>query len=111
MQSQISTVGASKRKIEGEVQALQTELDSTISEIQVLDDRGKKASADALRLAEELRQEHGHASHLERQLKAAETQIKELQSNLEQAEAAALKGGKRSIQQLEQRVGLQNFKS
>ena len=60
--------------------------------------------ADAARLAEELRQEQEHAIHVERLRKGFEQQIKDLQARLDEAEGNALKGGKRIIAKLEQRV-------
>ena len=61
-------------------------------------------AADAARLAEELRQEQEHAIQVERLRKGLEQQIKDLQARLDEAEANALKGGKRIIMKLEQRV-------
>jgi hypothetical protein len=51
--------------------------------------------ADASRLAEELRQEQEHSMHNERLRKGLEQQLKEMQVRLDEAEAAALKGGKK----------------
>lgn len=59
---------------------------------------------DAARLADELRAEQDHAQTQEKLRKALETQIKELQIRLDEAENNALKGGKKAIQKLEQRV-------
>lgn len=59
---------------------------------------------DAARLADELRAEQDHAQTQEKLRKALETQIKDLQVRLDEAEANALKGGKKAIQKLEQRV-------
>jgi len=60
--------------------------------------------ADASRLAEELRQEQEHSSHIDRMRKGLEQQVKEMQIRLDEAEAAALKGGKKVIAKLEQRI-------
>jgi len=60
--------------------------------------------ADAARLAEELRQEQDHAGQIEKLRRALETQVKELQVRVDEAEAAALHGGRKTIQALEQRV-------
>lgn len=59
---------------------------------------------DAARLADELRAEQDHAQTQEKLRKALETQIKELQVRLDEAENNALKGGKKAIAKLEQRV-------
>jgi hypothetical protein len=45
-----------------------------------------------------------HAIQSDRLRKALEQQVKDLQVRLDEAEASALKGGKRIIQKLEQRV-------
>lgn len=62
------------------------------------------SSADAARLAEELRQEQEHSQHVDRLRKGLEIQIKEMQVRLDEAEAAALKGGKKIIAKLEERI-------
>jgi myosin heavy chain 6/7 len=59
---------------------------------------------DAARLIEELRQEQEHATHVERLRKGLEQQVKDLQTRLDEAEGTSLKGGKRVIGKLEQRV-------
>lgn len=53
----------------------------------------KKASADAARLAEELRQEQEHSQHVDRLRKGLELQIKEMQVRLDEA------GQSRSLRQ------------
>ncbi|KHJ98009.1 myosin head [Oesophagostomum dentatum] len=103
LSSQLNGITAVKRKLEGELQAMHAELDETLAELNV-DEMGKKAAADAARLAEELRQEQEHSMHVERIRKGLEVQIKEMQIRLDEAEAAALKGGKKIIAQLESRI-------
>ncbi|KAI6233418.1 Myosin-3 [Aphelenchoides fujianensis] len=104
LSAQVNSLGGLKRKLEGELQALHAELDEALSELKSADELAKKASADAARLAEELRQEQEHSQHVDRLRKGLEIQIKEMQVRLDEAEAAALKGGKRIIAQLEQRI-------
>jgi ankyrin repeat protein len=67
-------------------------------------DKAKKAAADADNLAEELRHKQEHAVHVDRLRKQLEVTIKDLQARLDEAEAAAIKGGKRIIAKLEARV-------
>ena len=50
-----------------------------------------------------------HSQNSERSRKALEVQVSDLQTKLDQAEANALKGGKRLIQKLEQRVSFYHF--
>ena len=51
-----------------------------------------------------------NVTNLEKSKKQLEQNIVELQNRIEQAEASALKGGKRTIQKLEQRVRKTNKK-
>lgn len=75
-----------------------------MNEVKSSEEKSKKAMGDAARLAEELRQEQEHAMNVEKNRKALEMQVKELQIRLDEAENAALKGGKRIIQKLEERA-------
>jgi len=104
LQSQNSSWQAIKRKVEGELQAMHADLDETLNELKAADENSKKAMADAARLAEELRQEQEHSMHVERMRKGLEQQVKEMQVRVDEAEAAALKGGKKVIAKLEQRI-------
>ena len=60
--------------------------------------------AQATRLADELRTEQEHSVQVEKFRKSLEIQIKDMQVRLDEAEAAALKGGRRTIEKLEARV-------
>lgn len=83
---------------------MQSDLDELLNEAKNSEEKAKKAMVDAARLADELRAEQDHAQTQEKLRKALETQIKDLQVRLDEAEANALKGGKKAIQKLEQRV-------
>ena len=124
MGAQNASISAAKRKLEAELQTLhvninllyiyiivlflvpynirsfQSDLDELLNEAKNSEEKAKKAMVDAARLADELRAEQDHAQTQEK----LETQIKELQVRLDEAEANALKGGKKAIQKLEQRV-------
>ena len=52
-----ANLNALKRKLDGDLSSLQADLDEAIAELKNSEERVKKASADAARLAEELRQE------------------------------------------------------
>lgn len=58
---------------------IQVELDDVTSQLKSTDEMLKTASADAARLAEELRQEQEHSMHVDRMRRALEVQIKEMQ--------------------------------
>lgn len=74
------------------------------NEVKGAEERSKKAMADAARLADELRAEQDHSMQIEKMRKSLESQVKELQVRLDEAEAQALKGGKKIITKLETRV-------
>ncbi|KAI2797772.1 TRAFAC class myosin-kinesin ATPase super [Blomia tropicalis] len=99
-----ASLSMAKRKLEGEMQALQADLDEMLNEAKQSEEKAKKAMVDAARLADELRAEQEHAQQQEKLRKNMEQTIKDLQVRLEEAEAAALKGGKKTIQKLEQKV-------
>jgi len=106
--SELSTHNANlssqKRQLESTVAAMQADLDEAVAELKNSEERSKKAAGDAARLAEELRQEQEHTIQVERLRKGLEQQIKDLQTRLDEAEGNALKGGKRIIAKLEQRI-------
>ena len=83
-----------------DIRSFQSDLDELLNEAKNSEEKAKKAMVDAARLADE----QDHAQTQEKLRKALETQIKELQVRLDEAEANALKGGKKAIQKLEQRV-------
>ncbi|XP_076340345.1 myosin heavy chain, muscle-like isoform X2 [Tachypleus tridentatus] len=99
-----ASLSMAKKKLEGEMQALQADLDEMLNEAKQSEEKAKKAMVDAARLADELRAEQEHGQQQEKMRKAMEGQMKELQVRLDEAEAAALRGGKKIIQKLEQKV-------
>lgn len=61
-------------------------------------------SPQAAMMAEELKKEQDTSAHLERMKKTLEQTVRELQARLEEAEQAALRGGKKQVQKLETKV-------
>lgn len=104
LQAQYSSAAVVKRKLESELQTLHADLDEMLNEAKNSEEKAKKAMVDAARLADELRAEQEHAQQQEKLRKAFEAQMKELQVRLDEAENNALKGGKKIIQKLEQKV-------
>jgi len=102
--NQNSNLASSKRKLEGELHTLHADLEELLNESKNSEEKAKKAMLDAARLADELRVEQEHAQSQEKARKALETQIKEYQVKLEEAENNALKGGKKAIAKLEERI-------
>merc|ERR1712088_857554 len=68
------------------------------------EEKAKKAMVDAARLAEELRGEQDVAAGFERDRKLLECQVKDCQARLDDAEANALKGGKKAMNKMETRI-------
>lgn len=100
----LQSVGSQKRKLEGDIGAMQTDLEEMSNEVRTADEKAKKAIMDAQRLADEVRSEKDHSTSIEKMRHSLESQVKELNVRLDEAEAAALKGGKKTIAKLEVRV-------
>merc|ERR1712212_826220 len=94
----------SKRKVEQELQAAQAEVEESVQEQRNAEDKAKKAIGDAAMMAEELKKEQDQSAHLERMKKNMEATVKDLQMRLDESEQVAMKGGKKQIQKLDQRV-------
>merc|ERR1712170_220580 len=97
-------IAGGKRKLEAEMQTLHGEMDEMASEASMADAKAKNAMIDATRLADELRQEQDIAVQLEKDRKLMECQAKYMQHQLDEAEANALKGGKKAMNKLETRI-------
>merc|ERR1711997_143723 len=80
------------------------DLDEMDSEAHLSDEKAKKAMVDAARLADELRAEQDIALSFERDRKLYECQVKDMQTRLDEAEANALKGGKKAMNKMETRI-------
>ncbi|XP_077022094.1 myosin-13-like isoform X2 [Tamandua tetradactyla] len=93
-----------KKKLETDIAQCQTEMENSIQESKNAEDKAKKAITDAAMMAEELKKEQDTSAHLERMKKNLEQMVKDLQHRLDEAEQLALKGGKKQIQKLENRV-------
>ena len=73
-------------------------------EVQLAEEKSKKAMLDAARMADELRQEQECTQIIERDRKLLECQLKDSQQHLDEAEMNALKGGKKAINKMETRI-------
>merc|ERR1712121_573907 len=104
LSAQNSALSSARRKLETENEQMRAELDEALSEVKGADERAKKAVSDAGRMAEELRQEQQHLISVERVKKTLEAQIHELTIKLEEAEAYALKGGRKALAALQARM-------
>ena len=75
-----------------------------VSEAALSEDKCKRAMVDAARLAEELRCEQEMAQAFEKDRRLLECQLKDAQSRLDDAETNALKGGKKAMNKMENRI-------
>merc|ERR1712241_500300 len=98
------SMAGAKRKLEAEMQTLNGDMDEMSSEALLSDEKAKKAMVDAARLADELRLEQEVALGYERDRKLFECQVKDCQQRLDEAEANALKGGKKAMNKMEGRI-------
>merc|ERR1712126_739145 len=80
------------------------EMDEMSAEAHLSDEKAKKAMVDAARLADELRNEQDVAQCHEKDRKLLECQSKDMQVKLDEAEANALKGGKKAMNKMETRI-------
>ncbi|XP_035236692.1 myosin-7-like [Anguilla anguilla] len=93
-----------KKKLEHDLSILASEVEEAFQECRNAEEKAKRAITDAAMMAEELKKEQDTSTHLERMKKNMDQTIKDLQMRLDEAEQIALKGGKKQIQQLENRV-------
>ncbi|XP_070704643.1 myosin heavy chain, skeletal muscle, adult-like [Pempheris klunzingeri] len=104
LRSQNTSLLNSKKKMESDLAQLQSEMEDSVQEARNADEKAKKAIMDAAMMAEELKKEQDTSAHLERMKKNLEVTVKDLQQRLDEAEQMALKGGKKELQKLENRV-------
>merc|ERR1711913_150819 len=97
-------IAGAKRKLESEMQTLHGDLDEMAGEAHLSEEKAKKAMVDAARLADELRHEQELAQCYEKDRKLFECQVKDCQQRLDEAEANALKGGKKAMNKMEGRI-------
>lgn len=102
--SQNSGLVNHKKKLEVDVVQLSGEVDEALVDSQTADEKAKKAITDAALMAEELKKEQDSSCVLERLKKNMELTVKELQLKLDETEQMALKGGKKQLLKLENRV-------
>ena len=83
---------------------VQADLDEMLDESRLADERSKKAMIDAARLADELRSEQDASQHAEKTRKTLDSQVKDMQTKLDEAEQQAVKGGRKVTSRLEQKI-------
>merc|ERR1712038_1820089 len=101
---QNQSIAAAKRKLEAEMQTLHADFDEMAAEAKLCEEKASKAMVDAARLADELRGEQDAAQQMEKARRLLEAQSKDMQQRLDEAEANALKGGKKAMNKMETRI-------
>merc|ERR1712026_353286 len=85
-------IQGAKKKLESEIQTLQADCDEMAGEASLSEEKAQRAMIDAARLADELRSEQELAQSLEREKRLLE------------AQANALKGGKKAMTRMDTRI-------
>merc|ERR1712168_159479 len=101
---QLGSLANAKRKIEGDYASLTSEYEEVMLRLRTQEETLMKAMNDAGRLADELRQEQEHSAMIEGLRKGLECQVRDLQTSLEEAEAIALRSGKKLVAKMETRI-------
>merc|ERR1712073_34279 len=99
-----SKAASEKRHLESAVHTVHAEIDDMLHQAKGSEEKAKKAMVDAARLADELRAEQDHAAAMEKGKRTLDTQIKELETRLAEANDAAAKGGRNAMAKLEGRI-------
>ncbi|XP_067673651.1 myosin heavy chain, striated muscle-like [Haliotis asinina] len=99
-----SSLQGQKRKLDSDISAMQADLEDMSGQVRAAEENVRRAQADVQRMTDELRAEQEQGKQLDKLKRGLEAQVKELQIRAEEAEAAGLKGGKRAVAKLEQRV-------
>merc|ERR1712013_558454 len=97
-------IQGAKMKCEQEMSTLGHDLDEMSAEAGMSEEKAQRSMVDAARLADELRMEQDLAMALERDKKLLESQVKDAQTRLDEAEQNALKGGKKAMAKMETRI-------
>merc|ERR1712002_724141 len=101
---QLGSDANAKRKLEGDYASLTSEYEESMLRLRTQEETLMKAMNDAGRLADELRAEQEHSAMIEGLRKGLECQVRELQTSLEEAEAIALRSGKKLVAKMETRI-------
>merc|ERR1711894_574340 len=99
-----SKASSDKRRIESAIHTMHAEIDDMLHQAKNSEEKAKKAMVDAARLADELRAEQEHATSQDKNKRALESQIAELEQRLAEANEIAAKGGRAAMAKLESRI-------
>jgi myosin heavy chain 6/7 len=101
---QNASLESTKRKVEGDIHELQLELEEVSEELKEREIKARDCMIDASKMAEELHLEQEQSAIYERERKALETKVRDLQVKLEDAENNSIKHGKKMIGRLEEKA-------
>lgn len=104
MQALYNNAANGKRKAESDFHNLQEEIEDLENEAKMSEDKAAKAMAEIARLMAELNGSHEATLNADKSRALLAKQVADLQSQLEDAEAAGGKNLKNQIRKLEQRV-------
>lgn len=104
LEAQADSLSSNRRKLEAELQTLHSDLEEILREARASEEKAQRTMLDAARLSDELRAEQEHAQLMEKERKSMELMLKDLQIRVNEAEANALKAGKKTIAKLEERI-------
>ena len=89
-----------KRQLEMEVNSANAAVEEAINSARSADIAGKKAAADAAKMAEQLNREVSRVSSLEAKKKKLEGQLVTMEIKIRELESGSLKGGKKYVMKL-----------
>jgi len=104
MSIQITALVNDKRRLEGDMAALQSDLDDALNAQHAAEENAHRLANENGRLADELRQEQENYKNAESLRKQLEIEIREITVRLEEAEAFAQREGKRMVAKLQARL-------
>merc|ERR1712106_660768 len=93
-----------KRKLENDIHQMQADLDNMLASCKTSEEKAKKATVDAGRLADELRSEQVHAAAQEKGSRTTEVSLMEMQKKAEEASFAMARGAAQIPAKLEART-------
>jgi len=99
-----SKASSDKRRLESAIHTMHAEIDDMLHQAKNSEEKAKKAMVDAARLADELRAEQEHSTSQDKNKRALESQVMELEQRLAEANDAASKGGRNAMAKLESRI-------
>merc|ERR1712037_325575 len=99
-----SRASSDKRRLESAIHTMHAEIDDMLHQAKNSEEKAKKAMVDAARLADELRAEQEHSTSRDKNKRALESQVMELEQRLAEANDSAAKGGRNAMAKLESRI-------